>query len=347
MQKVLSTDLWKAIRTAARKARQRKAAIAYVTRDLIGFRKGDVLIVDASTRASASGETDARLLRKLSQKPMRLYHCADLHAKVLLLGQVAIIGSGNMSGSSARAMVEAAIMTDQASTIAGVDSFIEQLIQQSEELTEAQIQRLCQIKVIRRGGRGNATGVKRRKTKISQLGNRTWLIGVQELMRDPAPDEQKMIDKAKAVLGQKQEIPDEDLNWVRWTGKSRFRKECRTGDRLIQIWRSGTAKRPSIVLRAVPVLLKQSTKRWTRFYLPPTNRSEMPWGEFQRLLKGLGYDRPVSPKSKSLLEADLADAITRKWKPAAQKKFALSRADRAKITAAAKARWAKIHAAKK
>src|SRR5882724_545866 len=48
MQKVLSRDLWKSIRVLARKSRQRKAAIAYVTRDLVGFHKGDVLVVNDS-----------------------------------------------------------------------------------------------------------------------------------------------------------------------------------------------------------------------------------------------------------------------------------------------------------
>ncbi len=53
MQKVLSTDLWKTVNLQARKSRQRKAAIAYVTRELVGFRRDDVLVVDASTRAAS------------------------------------------------------------------------------------------------------------------------------------------------------------------------------------------------------------------------------------------------------------------------------------------------------
>src|ERR1700723_260200 len=101
MQKILSKDLWPVIRELAEKAVQRKAAIAYVTQDLVGFRKSDVLIVDASDNAIACGETDARLLRKLVNKGVRLYNCADLHAKVLVVGESAIIGSGNMSNSSA------------------------------------------------------------------------------------------------------------------------------------------------------------------------------------------------------------------------------------------------------
>ena len=47
MQNVLSSDLWKTIRAQAKKSRQRKAAIAFVTRDLVGFRKDDTLVVGA------------------------------------------------------------------------------------------------------------------------------------------------------------------------------------------------------------------------------------------------------------------------------------------------------------
>jgi hypothetical protein len=39
-----------------------------VTRDLVGFRKADVLVVDASEHAIACGDTDAKLLRRLQRK---------------------------------------------------------------------------------------------------------------------------------------------------------------------------------------------------------------------------------------------------------------------------------------
>lgn len=316
MQKVLSTDLWKAVRAQARKARQRKAAIAYVTRDLVGFRKGDVLVMDASHHAIASGETSARLLRTLHRKRVRLYHCADLHAKVLLLGDVAVISSGNMSNSSASALVEVALLTDHASTVSSVASLIEQLVRQSEELTPEQIARLCQIKVIRRGGRARGKATGQRKPRLVPLGNRTWLVGVHELVRDPAPEEKKMIERATKALRSRLDDPEEEPDWIRWSGKSRFLRECRAGDSFIQIWRSNQAKRPSAVFRAVPVLLRQPTKRWTRFYLPPDNSTaaKMPIGKFKRLLKQLGYTRHVGPNVEQLLDVDMADAIARRWK---------------------------------
>jgi hypothetical protein len=318
MQKVLSSDLWKTVKAQARKARLRKVAIPYVTQDLLGFRKGDLLLVDASPLAVSSGETDAKLLRDLLWKGVRLYHCESLHAKVMLLDDVAVISSGNMSKSSDKHLVEAGLITDQSSTVAGIASFIEQLIPQSRELLAGDIDSLCKIKVTRRGGRPQR-GAKRRKPKVNPLGNQTWLIGVYELAEDPPPNEQELIDRAIESLRPKMKAQQE-VCWVRFPHKHPFAMNCKEGDSLIQIWNSSTAKRPSSVFRVTPVLLKEKTERWTYFYSPePTGRrTKMPWGKFQRLLKKVGHKRPVKAGSKQLLDPEIADAITRMWAAAAK-----------------------------
>jgi hypothetical protein len=318
VQRVLSNDLWTEVRKHARASSSRRGAIAYVTRDLVGFRKGDTLVVDASARAIQNGETDAPLLRKLHKKGVQLYDCADLHAKILLLDDVAIISSGNLSSSSENRMVEAALISDHGSIVAGVASLIEQLVKQSSELDKKQIADLCKIKVIRRGG-WNAARPNRRKTRIAELGNRTWIVGVRELKHDPRPEEQRQIDSATRSLREQLGAEDDEFNWIRWGVRGRFPQECRAGDLLIQIWRSPDAKRPSAVIKPVPVLLKQPTKQWTRFYVSePSGRSpEMSWGRFQQLLKEIGYSRQVKAGSVQLVEPDIADAISRKWNSAA------------------------------
>ena len=319
MQKVLSSDLWKAVGAQARKASRRKAAIAYVTQDLLGFRKGDTLLVDASTNSIASGETDAKLLRALNRKGVNLYDCAGLHAKVILLDGFAIISSANMSNSSVNGLVEAGVITDHSSTVAGVASFIEQLILQANELNSKRIAELCKIEVVRRGGWPQSVA-KQRKLKIARLGNRTWLVGVRELVKEPTLEEQRLIARAIEKVRNKMQNPEVDPEWLKWFGKSRFRRECREGDSVISIWRSRKAKRPSSVFRTSPVLLKQSTSKWTRFYLQEATGSDakMPWGRFQRLLQEVGHSKRVGPTSTQLLEPDVADAIQRKWKGAAK-----------------------------
>jgi hypothetical protein len=303
------------VRTHARRARRRKAAIAYVTQDLLGFRKGDTLLVDVSANSVASGETDAKLLRTLYKRGVNVYDCSGLHAKVVLLDDLAIISSGNMSNSSVNALVEAGVITDHSSTVAGVASFIEQLLPQSNKLNAKYLAELCKIKVVRRGGW--RTGVRKvRKPKISRLGNKTWLVGVRELVKEPTIEEQRLIARAIERVRNKTRNSEEDPEWLKWFGKNRFRRECQEGDSVIYIWRSRKAKRPTSVFRSSPVLLKQTTPKWTRFYLKEATGSdaEMSWGRFKRLLKELGYPRHVGPGSAILLESDLADAINRKWK---------------------------------
>jgi hypothetical protein len=319
MQRVLSNDLWTEVRRRARASKSRKAAIAYATRDLVGFRNGDKLVVDASVLAIRNGETDAKLLRKLHKEGVQLYDCVDLHAKILVLDDVAIIGSGNMSSSSELRMVEAALISNQDSVVAGVASLIEQVIKQSTRLTGKRIAELCKIEVVRRGGwKGGSR--KTRATRIPKLGNRTWIVGVHEVNQDPKPQEQKLIDDAIRSLQERVGVDDDDITWIRWGVRGRFARECRGGDLLIQIWRSSTAKRPSEVLKAAPVLLKQRTRNWTRFYVAePLGRApKMTWGQFKRLLGDVGYPRQVKAGSVQVVDSHLADAITRKWYSAAR-----------------------------
>jgi hypothetical protein len=74
------------------------------------------------------------------------------------------------------------------------------------------------------------------------------------------------------------------------------------------------------VFKAVPVLLKQETKRWTRFYYsePLGRSSEMTWGRFQRLLNEIDYPKQVKAGSVQLVDPDIADTISRKWNSAAR-----------------------------
>jgi hypothetical protein len=317
MQRILTGNLWTEIRVFARKAQRRKAAIAYITRDLVGFRRGDVLIVDASKQAVSCGETDARLLRDLWKKGVQLFHCDDLHAKVLLLDHVAFVGSANMSNSSAVRMVEAGVLTDHSSTVSSVASFIEQLIQLSSVLSERRLAILCKVKVIRRGGNNSGRRTKR-KIKIPPLGNDTWLVGLREAAKDPSPSEQSLIDQAVSSLQKQLRSADAEFDLIKWGSRSRFPRKCRAGDSIIQIWRSNKAKRPSAVYRAVPVLLKQKSGNWTRFYISePTGRhAKVRWGSFQRLLNELGYPRQVSANSVHLIKPDMASKIERRWKSA-------------------------------
>ncbi len=318
MQCVLCVDLWREVAKRAKRADTRQVAIAYVTQDFVGLRKGDTLIVDASRFAIASNETSASLLQKLHRAGVAVYDCPSLHAKLLLLGSVAVVGSANMSSSSAHGLVEAAVLSDEASVVSAVASLIEQLRRKSRRLRADDLDALCRIEVIRRGR--PPVGGSRRAPKVKRLGNQVWMVGVRELVRDPNPREQKAIDSAHAKLKDHFDDDDEPA-WIRWSGRGHFVRDSRAGDSLITIWRSAGAKRPSKVFRAIPVLLKQRARTWTRFYTPDREgrTASMTWGRFQRLLKELGYTKRVGPATVHLLDPAMAQGIERRW-PTASKK---------------------------
>jgi hypothetical protein len=315
MQKVLTNELWRAVRAQARNALRRKAAIAYVTEDLIRFRKGDVLVVDASPYAIRNGETNAKLLRSLHKRGVNLYDCSRLHAKVLLLADVAVIGSGNMSKSSLNGLVEAGVMTDHVSTVAGVASFIEQLQRLSTKLSEKQIAALCRIRVVRPDGRRFGRR-KLQRPKIARLGIRTWLVGVREIVRDLPSVDQRLVDQGFETVRRKMGNPEEDPEWVRWVAKSRFARESREGDSLIRIWHRKNGKRSSTVAHASPVLLKKTTQKRTWYFLPETvgPRREIPLERFKRMLREIGYTRKIHEYGAQFLEPEVTDAIARKWR---------------------------------
>jgi hypothetical protein len=311
MQTILSgSRLWSNIRALAKKADQRKVAIAYVTKNLIGLRSGDVLIVDASQRTIRNGGTSAKLLRTLHRRGVEIYSCPDLHAKALLLDRVVVVGSANMSHSSAK-LVEVALVSDSSNTIANVSSFIAQLEDQLDKLKCKQIDQLCGIKVERRGRGENFV---KRITKILPLGHRTWMFGVHELARDPPASEQKLIDREMLLLRKQLGDPKLEPDWIQLGLKSRFAKKVRVGDSIIQVWRPNGVKQPKSVMANCPVLLKQRTKKWVRIFLGvPIKSRELSWANYKRLLKNLGYSRKMANWPEVALDDDLSASILRRW----------------------------------
>jgi hypothetical protein len=306
LNEVLTDKIWRGVAKRARSAPTRKAAIAYVTTDEIGLRTGDVLITDASERAIRSGQTDAKLLRRLHAAGVIIYNREALHSKVAVFGKYAIVGSANMSGSD---LIEASVITDNPVIASGVAAFIEMLSTKRNKLDAARIAELCAIKVIRTGW----SRVRRKTSPVRQIGKSTWIVSVRELKGDPSERQQKRIDRRNQELNERLGT-NEDFGWVRWSKRSRFGRECRAGDTLIQIFRRFDRKRP-LVTRRVRVLLRDPEPDLIRFYTQePTGRSnEVSWSRFQRILKEVDFPREVTRKSTQKLDPDIADIIDRKW----------------------------------
>ncbi len=317
MQRILSHHLWREISARSTKAKRRQAAIAYVTEDLLRFKRGDLLVTDASRAAIRSGETSAKLLATLLRRGVRVHSCAGLHAKAILLDEVAVIGSGNMSRASRSTLIEAAVMTDAPSTVSGVASLIAQLAQQSPELDRDAVAGLCAIKVVRRGG-PNVVAKRNLQPKIKPLGHNAWLVAVHEFDEDLVRKEQRLVEATMAELVQRHGCRADSIGWIRWDGAGPFLKAGKPGDRIIQVYSRKDGSRPVSVLKSVAVLDRKRRAGTTFVFVaqPSGRRPEMSFANFNRFLKKLGVGRPPGATTERLLDPSLADSISSGWNSA-------------------------------
>jgi hypothetical protein len=287
MATTITGDIWKQVRPYARAAKRRLVAVAYVsTEGHIGFRRNDVLVCDASDRAIKGGETSARLLQSLHRKGMELRSRPDLHAKVAVLGRHCLIGSCNLSASSAEDLTELALLSDRKQVVAQATAFIHALRETSEEIDDDFLRRILKIKVRPARRRGP-----KRKGQATRLGNKVWLVSVRQLAEDCFPKEQPFVEKAEKKASSLVADKDASISWIRWTGKARFRAAARPGDMVIQIWKSLSGKRIT-VFAPCPIVYRQDVAHWTRFYVSETDDCEsLSWDRFKKAAKQHGLSR--------------------------------------------------------
>ena len=287
MDTILTGNIWGQVAPSANAAKRRLVAVAYVSSERhLKLRRNDVLVCDASERAIKMGETSARILQSLFRRGVEVRSRPDLHAKVVVLGRHALIGSCNLSASSEEYLTELAVLTDRKQIVAQATAFIHGLRETSEEIDEIFLRRILKIKV--RPARASG---RKRQGKTSGFGNKVWLVSVRQLADYRFPVEQPFVEKAEKKASTLVADKDSTVSWIRWTGKSRFRSGARPGDIVVQIWKSLSGKRIT-VFAPCPIVLRQDVAHWTRFYVAePEDSESLPWGEFKKATKKLGMFR--------------------------------------------------------
>ncbi len=127
----VSQKLWPELSKAVGRAKKHcGVAVAYFGAGASRFlplERGSRLVVDASERAVASGQTCPADLLKLVKRGVVVYSVPNLHAKVFVLGKTAYVGSTNVSSRSASHLVEAVLRTTEPSAFQAARKFVEDL----------------------------------------------------------------------------------------------------------------------------------------------------------------------------------------------------------------------------
>jgi hypothetical protein len=310
MEELLTGNIWGQIARRVRQATHRQAAIAYVSNARsLRLAKGDVLICDASDQAIKSRATSAKALGTYLKAGVLLYNHPGLHAKVLVFGHHALIGSSNLSALSVTHLREAALLTTRMSARSQTLAFIHQVRQDAEEIDKRFIDRVGKIKL----NKATLPGGSKRGKRTKVLGHRFWMVSTVPDKKETPAEEEALIAKgekqAKALFADE----DSELDSFRWHPHARFAKDAQPGDTVVQI--HCPSKHRAAVWKPIAILSKQVTPQWVRFYFElPKDHIYVPWGQFERMLKKVGLRtikkssvRELSGRDSALVETIWSD----------------------------------------
>jgi hypothetical protein len=232
----LGGEVWPQLTDVVRGSRLRCfVAVAYLgagASRLLPLRKGSHLVVDASERAVASGQTCPSDLQKLMNRGVAIYSVPNLHAKVFVVGRAAYIGSTNVSARSASQLIEAAIRTTEPSAVRAAREFVEDHC--LHEMTPDVLKRLAKLyrppKVT--GGR---TGKKQIRREVKETSQRPTLPRVlfAQLERERWTDRDASLHEEGLAVAKKrrQHSGSFELDSFRWAGKCPYKR----GDVVVQV----------------------------------------------------------------------------------------------------------------
>lgn len=223
MNKVLSSGLWAEIERLAKRSKVRRAAVAYVSSDEhVEFGKGDILIVDASDRAISSGETSAIVLARALKRGATIYSCPGLHAKMFVFDDWAVIGSANVSQSSAHNLIEAGVVSNDSKIVAATHDLLQKLQRQAQVVDRVFLQRIKEMPVHRTSGRARRD---RKPPSLKPSHNRSWLVSLWPLNDREEAEYGQVFEVGKARAREKMLAPSHKLDMYAFTGDSAFRSE--------------------------------------------------------------------------------------------------------------------------
>jgi len=305
--------LWKAIASKAKKAHRTKAAIAYASKEgPFSFKPDDVLIVDASDKAVAFGETSAAVLGKLLKRGVRLYSHTGLHAKVVIVDSVLFASSANLSESSISKLFEAGIETDNPNSVSGAVGMIERLTENSVQIDADFVARIRKIVVVKGGGAARSS------VRTTPKGHRepvTWLMGVHDIEEPKHPDELKRIEAGTAKAETFFSNPKSSASWIRYRLKGSAAKVLQ-GDNLVIIRRSSAKTEPKRVFPHADVLWVQPEPNCIRIFyedLPNAEKKSLSWARFKKLARLAGLKSNISKNSTRQLSDKISSNLKDEW----------------------------------
>lgn len=302
MERFLTGDIWKQANKLLNTRHKKTACIAYVTSNKLKLTDGDSLICNASNFAIKYGQTSAKIIMSYFKKGVKVFSNDALHSKILLTNKLLIVGSANLSKSSAEKLTESSILTDSNVLIAQAEAFCYNLLQESHPLNEKDIRTLLKIKVEKRV----FNPVTKSKTRQKKFGNRYWFISAS-LLRERTYDKIKdIVEETTISISKSKKINEANISFLRWRGETEFTKNAKEGDQIILKFNNEDKTRSYIYPPSV-ILKKEVDNGFTYFYHEDKNAEQrkISWTKFQSKIKNIELEKNITGRATSLSESDI------------------------------------------
>lgn len=239
---------------------------------LLHLKRGDVLIVALTEANARNGSVCPAEIERLQAKGVQVFLLPNLHAKVLLCGGKAAVGSANLSQTSFAHLDEAALLTTDRKIVRHVRAWF---TQRMLEAVSPKWLAVC-AKAYRppKGGFGP-----RGKGTAHAAGKAVWLLGIDFT---DYPDNEAAIAE-RGLLQAKRQLSDAKqfkVETVRWAGKnvSSFQK----GDTVIQVIQASRSHYAEELARLVGIRKTNAQSGVAYLYLESRKRPKhVQWREFK------------------------------------------------------------------
>jgi hypothetical protein len=315
---LLSENLWNEIKRLSKTPKRKYLAVAYIGRGASKFlclTKGDSILVDMSERSVKNSQTDPWEIEKYYKKGVAVFNCANLHAKIYVLGNTVIIGSANLSKHSQMRLIESGLLCRDKNVVSSAIGLIKAL--QVENVTTEYI-KLCKKWYKPPQFLSEKKTIGKNTTKVFPKYSRLWVTGVDDTTYSELEEQLNVAEKKKAekVITDKKKYEAEPLKWY---GNSSFTREIKKGDLLIQMYDNGKTVRVYPDSRVIHVKRyksfdKRKAPRMFIYIESQLHPKTIIWKEFKKVLTAVGLTKLGSGSTREIKSPPAVYRILGLWR---------------------------------
>ncbi len=315
----LNEALWQTLTKRIKSAKHVEAAIAYVGHGgskLLPLRRGHRLIVDMSAATVKAGSTDPREIEILRNRGVEVFTRRNLHAKIVVLDNAAMVGSANVSEQSNEILDEAAILTNDALTVRRARDFIDRLC--TEPVLPKYLEQCIQLYRSPRFGEGKTRTSSQQRIPHAKL----WMVNLWGDYSIPESEIERYEQSAKEAQKLLKD-PSRSETWsFHWPHKPKMADELEAGDWVIEVT---TYKDKTTVIYPPAQFLsldqyardvKSGKQRYVFHLEAPKGGQGLAWADFRRVAKSILSSRELNKRrTRPIRDVQIADALLRIWTP--------------------------------